>query len=197
MYLEEYARTSRLTALLELLVASLAGLPSAVLGLLGLEIFARAFQLGRSILAGGFTLSVLILPLVIITSREALRTVPKTLREAALSVGATPWQTVRYHVLPYALPGVLTGVVLSLARALGEAAPLLLLGAFLYVNYAPQSLRDTFTVVPIQIFDWATRPQDGYAVVAACAILVLLVLVLLLNALAILLRARFQRRWAE
>ncbi len=197
VYLEEYARTSRLTALLELLVASLAGLPSAVLGLLGLEIFARAFQLGRSILAGGFTLSVLILPLVIITSREALRTVPKTLREAALSVGATPWQTVRYHVLPYALPGVLTGVVLSLARALGEAAPLLLLGAFLYVNYAPQSLRDTFTVVPIQIFDWATRPQDGYAVVAACAILVLLVLVLLLNALAILLRARFQRRWAE
>lgn len=197
VYLEEYARPGRLTSFLELLVASLAGLPSAVLGLLGLEIFARAFQLGRSILAGGLTLAVLVLPLVIITSREALRTVPKTLREAALSVGATPWQTVRYHVLPYALPGMLTGVVLSLSRALGEAAPLLLLGAFLYVNYAPQSLRDTFTVVPIQIFDWATRPQDGYAVVAACAILVLLALVLLLNGLALFLRARFQRRWAE
>ncbi len=197
VYLEEYARPSRLTAFLELLVASLAGLPSAVMGLLGLEIFARAFQLGRSILAGGLTLAILLLPTVIITSREALRTVPRTLREASFSVGATPWQTVRHHVLPYALPGVLTGVVLSLSRALGEAAPLLLLGAFLYVNFVPQSLRDAFTVVPIQIFDWATRPQDGFAVVAACAILVLLVLVLLLNGLAILLRARFQRRWAE
>ncbi len=197
VYLEEYARPGRLTGWLEILVASLAGLPSAVIGLLGLEIFARAFQLGRSVLAGGLTLSVLVLPVVIITSREALRTVPRTLREAALSVGATPWQTVRHHVLPYAFPGILTGVVLSLSRALGEAAPLLLLGAFLYVNYAPQSLRDSFTVVPIQIFDWATRPQDGYAVVAACAILVLVGLVLLLNGLAILLRARFQRRWVE
>lgn len=197
IYLEEYARRTRFTAALEVLVASLAGLPSAVVGLLGLEIFARAMNLGRSILAGGFTLAVLVLPLVIIASREALRTVPRTLREAAFSVGATPWQTVRHHVLPYALPGILTGVVLSLSRALGEAAPLLFLGAFLYVTYVPQSLRDSFTVVPIQIFDWATRPQDGYAVVAACAILVLLGLVLLLNALAILLRARFQRRWAE
>ncbi|MCX7843791.1 MAG: phosphate ABC transporter permease PstA [Candidatus Bipolaricaulota bacterium] len=197
IYLEEYARQTRFTAALEVLVASLAGLPSAVVGLLGLEIFARAMNLGRSILAGGFTLAVLVLPLVIIASREALRTVPRTLREAAFSVGATPWQTVRHHVLPYALPGILTGVVLSLSRALGEAAPLLFLGAFLYVTYVPQSLRDSFTVVPIQIFDWATRPQDGYAVVAACAILVLLGLVLLLNALAILLRARFQRRWAE
>ena len=197
VYLEEFARPGRFRTLLDILLASLAGLPSAVVGLLGLEVFARGLLLGRSILAGGFTLAVLILPIVAIAGREALRTVPRSLREAALSVGATPGQTVFHQVLPAALPGLLTGMVLALSRAVGEAAPLLLLGAFLYVNYVPQSLRDSFTVVPIQIFDWATRPQDGYATVTACAIVFLLGLTLALNGLAIFLRARFQRRWAE
>lgn len=197
VYLEEYAPHNFLTRAIEVLVANLAGTPSAVVGIIGLEVFARALGAGRSVLAGGLTLAVLILPMVIVASREALRTVPRTLREAALALGATRWETVRHHVLPYALPGILTGTILSFSRALGEAAPLLFLGAFLYVTYVPQGLRDSFTVVPLQIFEWATRPQDGFAAVAAAAILVLLSLLLLLNAGAILLRNRFQRRWSE
>lgn len=137
-----------------------------------------------------------VLPLVIVAAREALRAIPRTFREAALAVGATRWETVRHHVLPYALPGILTGTIVSLSRALGEAAPLLFLGAFLYVTYVPQGLGDSFTVLPLQIFSWATRPQDGFAAVAAAASLIILALVLLLNALAIVLRHRFQRRWS-
>lgn len=197
VYLEEYARQNAFTRTVEVLVANLAGVPSAVVGIIGLEVFARALGAGRSVLAGGLTLAVLILPIVIVASREALRTVPRTLREAAFALGATRWETVRYHVLPYAFPAILTGTVLAFSRALGEAAPLLFLGAFLYVTYVPQGLRDSFTVIPLQIFEWATRPQDGFATVAAAAILVLLFLLILLNAGAILLRNRFQRRWSE
>lgn len=196
VYLEEYAPTNALTRTIEVLVANLAGTPSAVVGIIGLEVFARALGAGRSVLAGGLTLAVLILPTMVVASREALRAVPRTLREAALALGATRWETVRHHVLPYALPGILTGTILSFSRALGEAAPLLLLGAFLFVTYVPQGLGDSFTVVPLQIFEWATRPQDGFATVAAAAIVVLVTLLLLLNAVAILLRNRFQRRWA-
>ncbi|MCX7751111.1 MAG: phosphate ABC transporter permease PstA [Candidatus Bipolaricaulota bacterium] len=196
VYLEEYAPTNALTRTIEVLVANLAGTPSAVVGIIGLEVFARALGAGRSVLAGGLTLAVLTLPTMIVASREALRAVPRTLREAALALGATRWETVRHHVLPYALPGILTGTILSFSRALGEAAPLLLLGAFLFVTYVPQGLGDSFTVVPLQIFEWATRPQDGFATVAAAAIVVLVTLLLLLNAVAILLRNRFQRRWA-
>ncbi|HPD06564.1 MAG TPA: phosphate ABC transporter permease PstA [Candidatus Bipolaricaulis sp.] len=196
VYLEEYAPTNVLTRIIEVLVANLAGTPSAVVGIIGLEVFARALGAGRSVLAGGLTLSILILPMLIVAAREALRSVPQTLRDAALAVGATRWETVRHHVLPYALPGILTGTILSFSRALGEAAPLLLLGAFLFVTYVPQGLRDSFTVVPLQIFEWATRPQDGFAAVAAAAIVILVALLLVLNAVAIVLRNRFQRRWS-
>ncbi|QAA76728.1 MAG: Phosphate transport system permease protein PstA [Candidatus Bipolaricaulis sibiricus] len=196
VYLEEYAPQNVLTRVVEVLVANLAGTPSAVVGIIGLEVFARALGAGRSILAGGLTLSILILPMMIVAAREALRAVPQTLREAALAVGATRWETVRHHVLPYALPGILTGTILSFSRALGEAAPLLLLGAFLFVTYVPQGLGDSFTVVPLQIFEWATRPQDGFATVAAAAIVILVAFLLLLNVVAIVLRTRFQRRWS-
>lgn len=196
VYLEEYARRGFLTEVLQILIANLAGVPSVIYGIIGLEILARSLGLGRSILAGGITLALLVLPLLILAAREALRTVPPSVREAAYGVGATRWQVLRHHVLPYALPGILTGMILALSRALGEAAPLLLLGAFLYVSYVPQSLWDSFTVIPLQIFDWATKPQEGFAEVAAAAIVVLLGLLLLLNGTAIWLRNRYQKRWS-
>jgi len=196
VYLEEYASQNWFTEVLQVLIANLAGMPSAVVGIFGLEIFARSWGLGRSVFAGGLTLALLVLPMTVVAAREALRTVPRWVREAAASVGATPWQVIRFHVLPYALPGIFTGIILALARALGEAAPLLLLGAFLYVTYVPQSLLDSFTIVPLQIFDWATKPQDGFAELAAAAILVLIAMHLLLNSIAIVLRNRYQRRWA-
>ncbi|GEM_PF-884484 len=196
VYLEEYARRGVLTEILQILIANLAGVPSVIYGIIGLEILARSLGLGRSILAGGITLALLVLPIMIIAAREALRTVPPSVREAAYGVGATRWQVIRHHVLPYALPGIFTGMILALSRALGEAAPLLLLGAFLYVSYVPQSLWDSFTVIPLQIFDWATKPQEGFAEVAAASIVVLLVLLLLLNGTAIWLRNRYQKRWS-
>lgn len=195
LYLEEYASRNALTEILQVLIANLAGVPSVVYGIIGLEILARAASLGRSILAGGIALALLILPIMIIAAREALRTVPPWVREAAYSVGATRWQTVRHHVLPYALPGIFTGMILTLSRAIGEAALLILLGAFLYVTYVPTSLKDNFTVIPLQIFDWATKPQEGFTTIAAAAILVLLGILLILNAAAIALRNRFQMRW--
>lgn len=195
VYLEEYARRSRLTTVLQVLIANLAGIPSVVYGILGLEIIARTLGLGRSILAGGITLGLLILPVMILGCREALRTVPPWVRHAAYAVGATPSQVVWYQVLPYALPGMLTAMILAISRAIGEAAPLIMLGAFLFVTYLPSGLMDSFTVVPLQIFSWATRPQAGYDTIAAVAIVVLLVLLLLLNGTAIVLRNRFQLRW--
>lgn len=195
VYLEEYAPRNVLTETLQVLIANLAGIPSVVYGIIGLEIIARVLDLGRSIAAGGMTLALLILPVMILASREALRAVPPWVREAAYGVGATRWQVVRRQVLPYAFPGMLTAMILSLSRAIGEAAPLILLGAFLYVTYLPQSLMDTFTVVPLQIFSWATKPQAGYETIAAGAIVVLLVLLMLLNGTAIVLRSVFQRRW--
>ncbi len=196
VYLEEYASKGFLTEMLQILIANLAGIPSVVYGILGLEILARALGLGRSVLAGGLTLALLVLPIMIIAAREALRAVPPWVREAAYGVGATQWQVLRHHVLPYALPGIFTGMILALSRALGEAAPLLLLGAFLYITYVPSSLWDSFTVIPLQIFDWATKPQDGFVEIAAAAIVVLLVLLLLLNGTAIWLRNRYQKRWS-
>jgi len=196
IYLEEYARRGALSDLIEIVVANLAGMPSALVGIIGLMVLARALGMGRSVLAGGMTLALLTLPVVIVAAREALRTVPPSLREAAASVGATPWQVIRHHVLPAALPGMLTGMILSLARALGDAASLLLLGAFLFVTYIPQGLGDSFTIVPLQIFDWATKPQDGFAEIAAAAIVVLVATLLVLDGVAIWLRGRYQRRWS-
>lgn len=195
VYLEEYAKRSRLTTVLQVLIANLAGIPSVVYGIIGLEIIDRTLGLGRSILTGGITLGLLILPVMILGCREALRTVPPWVRHAAAAVGATPSQVVWHQVLPYALPGMLTSMILAISRAIGEAAPLIMLGAFLFVTYLPSGLMDSFTVVPIQIFTWATRPQAGYETIAAVAIVVLLVLLLVLNGTAIALRNRFQLRW--
>jgi phosphate transport system permease protein len=195
VYLEEYSKRSRLTSVLQVLIANLAGIPSVVYGIIGLEVIDRTLGMGRTILAGGITLGLLILPVMILGCREALRTVPPWVRHAAYAVGATPSQVVWHQVLPYALPGMLTSMILSISRAIGEAAPLILLGAFLFVTYRPQGLNDTFTVVPIQIFTWATQPQAGFETIASVAIIVLLVILLVLNGTAIVLRNRFQLRW--
>jgi phosphate transport system permease protein len=194
LYLEEYAPSGRLTRLIELNIANLAGVPSIIYGLLGLEIFVRVMGLGRSLLAGAATLALLLLPMVIMTSREALRSVPRSLREACFALGADRWQTLRQVVLPMAMPGILTGVILSLARAAGETAPLVMIGALTYVAFVPSGPMDAFTALPIQIFNWLGRPQAEFRANAAAAVVVLLVLILALNATAIWLRARLEKR---
>lgn len=194
IYLEEYARRNWLTELIQLLIANLAGVPSVIYGIIGLEILARALKMDRVLITGSLTMTLLILPMVIIAAREALRTIPDSIRHAAYAVGATRWQVVRSHVLPYALPGILTGLIVSLSRAMGEAALLILLGAFQYLTFIP-GLRDYFTVIPIQIFTWIGEAKDGFATIAAAAIIVLLAILLLMNGLAIFLRIKFQRRW--
>lgn len=194
IYLEEYARPSRLTTLIELNIANLAGVPSIIYGLLGLELFVRAMKFDRSLIAGACTLALLLLPMVIMASREALRTVPASIREASLALGADKFRTIRKVVLPMSLPGVLTGIILALARAIGETAPLITIGALTYVAFVPDSLSSPFTAMPIQIFNWISRPQEGFRVNAAAGIVVLLGLMLVLNAFAIWLRGRLQRR---
>jgi phosphate transport system permease protein len=194
IYLEEYATKNPLTELIQLLIVNLAGVPSVIYGIIGLEILARALKMDRVLLTGALTMTLLILPMVIIAAREALRTVPDSIRQAAYAVGATRWQVVRSQVLPYALPGILTGLIIALSRAMGEAALLILLGAFQYLTFIP-GLRDYFTVIPIQIFTWIGEAKDGFANIAAAAIVVLLAILLVLNGLAIFLRIRFQRRW--
>ncbi len=194
IYLEEYAQPSRLTYLIELNISNLAGVPSIIYGLLGLELFVRVLQLGRSLLAGAATLALLLLPMVIMASREALRTVPQVLREASLALGADRWQMLRRVVLPASLPGILTGIILSLARAMGETAPLITIGALTYVAFLPDSLTSPFTVLPIQIFNWVSRPQADFHTNAAGGIVVLLALMLILNGAAIWLRMKLQRR---
>jgi phosphate transport system permease protein len=194
IYLEEYARPGRLTSLIELNISNLAGVPSIIYGLLGLEVFVRVLALGRSLLAGAATLALLLLPMVIMSAREALRTVPHSLREAAYAVGGDRWQTIRRVVLPLSLPGILTGVILSLARAIGETAPLITIGALAYVAFLPDSIHSGFTALPIQIFNWTSRPQQAFHVNAAAGIVVLVALMLVLNGIAIGLRARLQRR---
>jgi phosphate transport system permease protein len=194
IYLEEFAPQNRLTATIEINLSNLAAVPSIVYGLLGLGVFVRSFMLGRSLLAGALTLSLLVLPIIIIASREALRAVPPSIREAGLALGASQWQTVRLFVLPAAWPGILTGTILALARAIGETAPLITIGALTYVAFTPQSLFDPFTVLPIQIFNWISRPQPAFHERAAAGIIVLLAVLLLFNGLAIFLRARLQGR---
>jgi phosphate transport system permease protein len=207
IYLEEYASNSRFTRLVNTVVRNLAGVPSIVYGLLGLAIFVVALRdlvgpgtaSGRSLIAGGLTMAILVLPIVIITSAEALRAVPVTIREAAFGVGATRWETVRSHVLPYAAPGIFTGTILAMARAFGETAPLIMVGAVVgsfnltYDNIVEQ-LQGRYTALPTTIYDWARKPGD-FSDNTYAAIIVLLVVLLLVNALAILLRNRFERRW--
>jgi phosphate transport system permease protein len=193
LYLEEYGRRGRFAALVEVNISNLAGVPSIIYGLLGLEIFVRAVGLGQSLLAGAMTLALLVMPVVITASRESIRTVPNSLREAALGMGATRWQMVRQIVLPLAAPGMLTGSILALSRAFGESAPLILVGAATFITFLPDSPMSQYSTLPIQIFNWVSRPQEAFKVNAAAGIVVLLGAVLLLNATAVILRNRLQR----
>lgn len=194
VYLEEFVvRKNRFSQFIEVNIANLAGVPSIVYGLLGLAVFVRWLAFDRSIISGAFTLSLLVLPMVIIVTREALRTVPYSIREASLALGSTRWQTIRHQVLPNALPGILTGVILSTSRAIGETAPLIVVGAFGFVNFFPKDLHSAYTVLPIQIFSWSSRPEKTFHELAASAILVLMVVLLSLNAAAILIRQRTGR----
>jgi phosphate transport system permease protein len=198
IYLEEYADTNRwYNRLIELNIQNLAAVPSIVYGILGLAFLARGpLGLGRTLLAGGLTLTLLVLPIVIISGREAIRAVPNSIRQASLALGATKWQTVSRQVLPAAIPGMATGTILGLSRAIGETAPLILLGALTFVTFNPDGLTSQFTALPIQIFNWISRPQAEFKVLAAAAIVVLLVVLLVMNSLAIWLRNRYyQRRW--
>jgi phosphate transport system permease protein len=194
IYLEEYGGRSRLARLIEINITNLAAVPSIIYGLLGLGLFVRALSMGRSVLAGAATLALLALPVVILSTREALRTVPGSIREGSYALGATKWQTIWHQVLPMALPGILTGLILSLSRAIGETAPLITIGALTYVPFAPDGIWSAFTVLPIQIFNWVSRPQVAFRANAAAGILVLLALLILMNGTAIWLRDRYQHK---
>lgn len=207
IYLEEYAPKNKLTALIEINISNLAGVPSIVYGLMALGLFVYELKLGQSIATAGMTLSLLILPIVIVSTREAIRTIPNHIREASYAVGATRWQTVRYHILPYSLGGILTGVIIALSRAIGETAPLLTVGALSFIAFLPhppleggfpwlslQWLRDPYTVLPIQMFNWVSRPQPEFHLNAAGAGVVLVGMTLAMNAVAIFVRHRFRKR---
>jgi phosphate transport system permease protein len=194
IYLEEFAPKNRLSKFIELNIANLAGVPSIVYGILGLTIFVRWMHLGRCLLSGALIMALLILPIIIISSQEAIRAVPNSLRQAAYALGASRWQTVRHHVLPVSTPWILTGVILSISRAMGETAPLIMIGALTYIAFVPNGPMDSFTALPIQIFDWASRPQASFHQLAAAGIMVLLIVLLSLNALAIFLRQHYQKR---
>ena len=194
IYLEEYAAETRLTAFVEANIANLAAVPSIVYGLLGLAIFVRAMQMGSSLLAGALTLTLLILPIVIVSSQEAIRAVPDSRRQAAYGVGATQWEVIRDVVLPSALPGIMTGTILSLSRAIGETDPILMVGAATSMFAPPNSLLGPFSAMPMQIFDWATLPQAEFQHVAAAGIVVLLTVLLTMNAVAITIRHRYDTK---
>jgi phosphate transport system permease protein len=195
VYLEEYAPPGRLLRWLEVNIANLAAVPSVLYGLLGLGLFVEGLRMGKSVVAGALTLALLVLPLVILSSREAIRAVPFSIREAAYALGATRWQVVRHHVLPYTAPGIFTGTILALSRAVGETAPLIMLGALQYVPFLPRSLWDYFTVLPIQVFNYVSLPNPEFHRLAAAGILLLLAVLLVLNGTAIWLRNRARVRW--
>ena len=207
IYLEEYSRKNWLTNLIEINIANLAGVPSIIYGLLGLGLFVRAMGLDRSVISGAATLAILVMPIVIMSTREALRAIPSSMREASYALGATKWQTISSQVLPAAVPGIMTGIILAMSRAVGETAPLITIGALTYVAFLPtspvlsefpfisiQGLFDPFTVLPIQIFNWVSRPQKGFFEDAAGGIIVLLIITFTMNALAIWIRHRYQKR---
>jgi phosphate transport system permease protein len=207
IYLEEYASKNRFTSLIELNINNLAGVPSIVYGIMGLGLFVYGLNLGHSILTAGLTLGILVLPIIIVTARESLRTVPLSMREAAFALGATKWQVVKDHLLPYSMGGILTGVVISLSRAIGETAPLLTIGALSFIAFLPsapltpeppfvsfQWLLDPFTVLPIQMFNWISRPQHEFHLNASAAGTILLILTLGMNAVAITIRGRYRRK---
>jgi phosphate transport system permease protein len=194
IYLQEYGIRNRLARLIELNIANLAGVPSIIYGLLGLQIFVRLFEFGGSLLAGAFTLALLVLPIIIVATREALKAVPGSLREASFGMGATKWQTIWYQVLPAASGGILTGIILALSRVVGETAPLIVIGALAYVPFVAENPMDEFTVLPIQIFNWASRPQEAFMVNAAAAIIILLAITFVMNGIAVYLRNKWQKK---
>ena len=194
VYLEEYARPGAFLRLVTLNIANLAGVPSVIYGILGLAVFVRAIGLGASFLSGGITLALLVLPVIVIATQEALRAIPRGVRESAYALGATRWQVVRAHLLPLAAPGALTGVILALSRAIGETAPILVVGAATFLAFLPATPLDAFSALPIQIYNWTARPQDDFRGLAAAGILVLLALLLVLNGAAIWLRDRAERQ---
>lgn len=194
VYLEEYGKKNKFATLIEINITNLAGVPSIIYGLLALEFFVRILGLGRSLLAGSLTLSLLILPIIIVATREALKAVPKTIREASYAMGATKWQTTWFQIIPASSGGIVTGVILAISRAIGETAPLIVIGAMLYITTLPSSPMDDFAVLPIQIFNWLSRPQKGFIVNATAAIIVLLAITFLLNGIAIYLRNRWQKK---
>jgi len=194
LYLEEFAGKGKISKIIEVNIANLAGVPSIVYGILGLAIFVRFFALERSLISGALTMSLLILPVIIIASREAIKTVPQGIRNAAYSLGATKWQTTWAHVLPASFPGIMTGVILALSRSIGETAPLIMIGAMTFVAFLPEGPMDSFTAMPIQIYNWVSRPQEEFHELAAAGIIVLLAVLLVMNATAIFIRNRTERR---
>ncbi len=192
-YLEEYMPEGKFSDLVQVNIATLAGMPSIIYGLVGLTVFVRAFGMGKSVLAGALTLSLLILPVIVISAQGAIRAVPRTLRDAAYALGARKWQVTLGQVLPAAASGIMTGIILALSRAMGETAPLILIGALSYVAFVPESMNDSFTVLPVQIFNWAGRPSADFHGLAAAGIIVLMVFLFILNLVAIVIRERAQR----
>jgi phosphate transport system permease protein len=207
IYLEEYARKNWLTDIIEINIANLAGVPSIVYGLLALGLFVYFLNFGESVLTGGLTLGLLILPMIIMATREAIRAIPNSIREASYAVGATKWQTVQSHIIPYSMGGILTGIIIGLSRAIGETAPIITIGALTFIAFLPASpvssefpflslkwLFDPFTVMPIQMFSWVSRPQQAFQLNAAAAGIILMVMTLLMNGLAIYIRYRFRKK---
>jgi phosphate transport system permease protein len=195
IYLEEYAKKNKINDFIRMNISNLSGVPSIVFGLLGLTIFVRMMGLGKSVLAAGLTMSLLILPVIIVAAQEAIRAVPNEQREASYGMGATKWQTILHVVLPAAIPGIVTGSILALSRAIGETAPLVVIGVPVILQFLPNGLLSQFTALPMQIYDWAKRPQEAFQSVAAAGILVLMIVLLLMNSIAIFIRNKFQKRY--
>lgn len=197
VYLQEFGKNKKLINVIQVLILNLAGVPSIVYGIFGLAIFVRVFGFGKSLIAAAFTMAMLVLPLIIVSTQEALKTVPKSLKEASLALGTSHLQTTLKITLVYAFPNILTGIILAVARILGETAPLLMVGAYAYVNFLPNELTDTFSALPVQIYSWTSKPQAEFKEIAATAIIVLLILQLSLNGIAIIIRSKLQRRYEE
>ncbi|SEA97271.1 phosphate transport system permease protein [Thalassobacillus cyri] len=195
IFLEEYAYKNRWTKFIQINIQNLAGVPSIVYGLLGLTFFVYMLRLGYTLLAGGLTMALLVLPVIVVAAQEAIRSVPSDIKEASYGMGASKWQTIRRVILPAAIPGILTGTILALSRAIGETAPLIIVGAATALYTLPDSLLSKYTVMPIQIFNWTGRPQEEWQFVAAAGILVLLIVLLFMNAVAVFIRNKFQKRY--
>ena len=194
VYLQEYGKKNRFASFIEINIANLAGVPSVIYGILGLTLFVRILHMGNSLIAGALTLALLILPIIIVATREAIKAVPSSLREASYGMGATKWQTTSKVVIPSALGGILTGIILAISRAIGETAPLLVIGALVYVSFIPEGPTDQFTTLPIQIINWTSRPQADFIINAAAGIIVLLLITFLLNGIAIYIRNKWYKK---